>query len=344
MMSDAIKNFHKQFKFKPKILQGSPSTIRPQALGREASSGTIARMRRYKTYVVCGMGGSHLAGDLLQVAYPEMDIVIHRNYGLPNLSEPRWKKALVIASSYSGNTEETISAYDEARQRGLAVVVIAVGGKLIELAQKNNTPYIQLPDTGIQPRSALGLSMKAMMKAMKLQDGLRQISELAKTLDPKVFEEQGKELAQKLKDHVPVIYSSQKNRPIVYNWKIKFNETGKIPAFYNTFPELNHNEMTGFDVKDSSKHLSKNFYFIFLKDSDDLKRVQKRMEVLEKLYRDRGFGVEVVQLKGFNMFHRIFSSLLIADWTAVYTAQNYGLESEQVPMVEEFKKLVTSNG
>lgn len=330
MMSDAIKNFHKQFKFKPKILQGSPST----------SSGTIARMRRYKMYVVCGMGGSHLAGDLLQVAYPEIDIVIHPNYGLPNLSEPRWKRALVIASSYSGNTEETISAYDKARQRGLPVISIAVGGKLIELAQKNNTPYIQLPNTGIQPRLALGLSIRAMMKAMKLRDGLKQISELAKTLDPKAYEERGKELAQKLKDHVPVLYSSQKNRPIVYNWKIKFNETGKIPAFSNTLPELNHNEMTGFDAKESSRHLSKIFHFIFLKDAADHPRIQKRMEILEQLYQARGLPVTVLELKGNSIFEKIFSSLVLADWAAFYTAELYGLESEQVPMVEEFKRLI----
>src|SRR3989344_2150951 len=148
MMSDAIKSFHKQFEFEPKI-ENSPK-----------------KRKKYKTFVVCGMGGSHLAGDLLQVAYPEMDIVIHRNYGLPSLTQERWKKALVIAISYSGNTEETISAYLEAVEKKLPVISLAVGGKLIELAKKNETPYIQMPNASIQPRSALGYSMKAMMKAI----------------------------------------------------------------------------------------------------------------------------------------------------------------------------------
>lgn len=322
MMSDAIKNFHKQFKFRPKIQ-------------------SAIRMRRFKTYAICGMGGSALAAGLLQRVYPELDIVVHRNYGLPNLAPERWKKALVVASSYSGNTEETISAYEEARQKALPVISIAVGGKLIELAQKNNTPYIQLPSTGIQPRLALGFSIKALMKAMKLSDGLKEISTLARSLEPSAYEEEGKILAQKFKDHVPVIYSSQQNRPIAYNWKIKLNETGKIPAFYNTLPELNHNEMTGFDVKDSSRHLSRIFHFVFLKDKADQPKIQRRMEVLQKLYQDRGLPVEVMELRGQNTFEKIFSSLVLGDWTAFYTAELYGLESEQVPMVEEFKRLIT---
>lgn len=321
-MSDAIKSFHKQFDFEPKV-ENSPK-----------------KRRKYKTFVVCGMGGSHLAGDLLQVAYPEIDIVIHRNYGLPSLTQERWKKALVIASSYSGNTEETISAYLEAMEKKLSVVSLAVGGKLIELARKNETPYIQMPNTGIQPRSALGYSMKAMMKAMKLEDALKEVSYLLKILNAEVLEPRGRELAQTLKDHIPVIYASQKNRSIAYNWKIKFNETGKIPAFYNSLPELNHNEMTGFDAKDASRHLSKIFHFIMLRDTHDHPRVQKRMEVLQKLYADRKLPVTVLDFEGNSAFQRIFSSLVLADWTALYTAEAYGLESEQVPMVEEFKRLV----
>ncbi len=322
MMSDAIKSFHIQFEFEPRV-ENSPK-----------------KRKKYKTFVVCGMGGSHLAGDLLQVAYPEIDIVIHRNYGLPSLTQERWKKAFVIASSYSGNTEETINAYLEAVEKKLPVISLAVGGKLIELAKKNETPYIQMPNTGIQPRSALGYSMKAMMKAMRLEDGLKEVSYLSRTLNAEVLEPRGRELAQTLKNHVPVIYSSQKNRAIAYNWKIKFNETGKVPAFYNTFPELNHNEMTGFDAKDESRHLSKIFHFIILRDTHDHPRIQKRMNVLKKLYADRNLPVTILDFEGNSTLQRIFSSLVLADWTALYTAEMYGLESEQVPMVEEFKRLV----
>lgn len=321
MMSDAIKDFPKQFEFDPKI---------------ENFSGKF----HAKTFVICGMGGSHLAGGLIRAWKPEMDIIEHSNYGLPELDSERMKHVLVIASSYSGNTEETIDAFEKA-QKKLPVIAIAVGGKLIELAKKYKVPYIQMPDTGIQPRCALGFSMKSIFKAMGLEKELKEASGLAKILKPEVLEDEGKSLARRLLGKVPIIYASQRVQAVAYNWKIKFNETGKIPAFYNTFPELNHNEMSGFDVKDSSRKLSEIFLFIFLMDLKDHPRVLTRMKVLEKLYMDRGLSVITLELRGKTFLEKTFSSLLLADWAAFYTADNYGLESEQVPMVEEFKHLIT---
>lgn len=333
-MREAILNFAKQFKYRPKIENGP--------------------VKKFKKYILAGMGGSHLAADIIKSLRPELDIMVHSDYGLPgglDLSRPTATlprlgegkgrgRALIIASSYSGNTEEAIDAYEQARAKGLSLVAIATGGKLLELARQHQVPYIQMPDTGIQPRSALGYSMLAMLKAMKLNNLLKETKGLAKILDPKSLEEEGKVLAQKLRDHVPVIYTSHSNVSIAYNWKIKFNETGKIPAFYNVLPELNHNEMTGFDVKDSSRVLSEKFYFIFLRDDADHPKILRRMEVLQKLYQARGLPVEVIEMKGHSPLEKIFSSLLLADWAAYYTAETYGLESEQVPMVEEFKKLI----
>jgi glucose/mannose-6-phosphate isomerase len=154
------------------------------------------------------------------------------------------------------------------------------------------------------------------------------------------LEPEGRELASRLNGKVPLIYSSEANYSIAYNWKIKFNETGKIPAFYNVVPELNHNEMNGFDVVDRTRELSANFNFIFLRDSDDYSQIQKRFDVLKKLYTSRGLGVIEVPLSGTNPIEKMVRSLALADWTAVAIAEQYGLESEQVPMVEEFKRLI----
>lgn len=120
------------------------------------------------------------------------------------------------------------------------------------------------------------------------------------------------------------------------------NETGKIPAFYNVFPELNHNEMTGFDVIDSTQGLSHNMKFVFLKDRDDHERIQKRMEIAERLLEERGFEVIVLEVSGEKVCEKLFRSLLLADWVALHTARLYGTESEQVPMIEEFKKLMNT--
>lgn len=320
-MYEAIKNFNKQFLYEPEIKNQENLT-------------------KKSSFVVIGMGGSALAPLLLKTWKPESDIIIHRDYGLPETPE-KLKNKLIILSSYSGNTEEVIDAFLEAKENNLDMAVITVSGKLLSLAKENNTPYIELPNTGIQPRMALGFSMKAFLKLVGEESELKNISKLAESLNPTYFEENGKILAQKLKNYVPVIYASNHNSSLAYNWKIKLNETGKIPAFYNVLPELNHNEMTGFDAKDSTKELSNKFYFIILKDTGDNPKILKRMEVLEKLYKDRGLKVETIELKGKDTWHKIFSSLLLADWTAYYTALEYGLEPEQVPMVEEFKKLIS---
>lgn len=321
MMQEAIKNFPKQFAYEPKI-------------ENEES------FRGFDKFIVVGMGGSHLAADLLKTWNPYLQVSIHKNYGLPAIPEKDLKNSLIIASSYSGNTEETLDAFKETVEKDLAVVAVSTGGKLLELAKEHSVPYIQLPDTGIQPRSALGFAFKALLKFMSEEDALEEVSGLADSLDSLSFENAGKELAEKLKGKVPVIYSSSRNLAIAYNWKIKFNETGKIPAFFNIFPELNHNEMTGLDVKESTKALSENFYFIFLKDEADHQKAIKGMEITEKLYVDRGLPVQIVSIAGESPFLKIFSSLLLADWTAYYTAVQYNVEPEQVPMVEEFKKLI----
>ncbi|MBI3115000.1 MAG: hypothetical protein HYZ09_00725 [Candidatus Kerfeldbacteria bacterium] len=320
MMQDAIKGFAKQFAFTPVVANG-PVPRKPHT-------------------IVLGMGGSHLAADILAAWQPERSLTIHSDYGLPPLPPSVLKDSLVIASSYSGNTEEVLDGFAKAQQQGLAVAALAVGGKLLELANQNNVPYVQLPDTGIQPRSALGFSLLALLKLMGNEEGLQEAAKLSQTLKPEKLEPEGRALAEQFRGKVPVIYASTPNRAIAYNWKIKLNETGKIPAFMNVIPELNHNEMNGFDARDASRELSRQFAFIFLRDRNDHSRNQKRFEVVRQQYENRGFPVTILELKGKTPLEKIFRSLLVADWFAVHTAESYGLESEQVPMIEEFKQLI----
>lgn len=319
MMRDAILAFAEQFTYQPVIENKE-------------------KLEKKSQILVLGMGGSHLAADVFKLEAPKLQIRTHSDYGLPYLSEDIAKQTLVIASSYSGNTEETIDGLKQALERGLATAVISVGGKLIETAKKEGLAYVQLPNTGIQPRSALGLSLIAL--AALLDYPLDTFDALTK-LEPASLETLGKNLATQLVDRTPIIYSSNKNQSLAYNWKIKLNETGKIPAFYNVIPELNHNEMTGFDTNPSSQALSKQMTVITLTDSEDHPKVQKRMQVVANLYRDRGIQVIEQSLTGKSRWERLFTSLILADWTAVSIADHYGLESEEVPMVEEFKKMIT---
>jgi len=321
-MYDAIKNFAEQFAYQP-----------------------VIENRRYfrsiRKYIVAGMGGSNLAAGLIKIWNPYLDVVLHRDYELPVLAEKELRNAFVIAISYSGNTEETISSFNQAMEKKLPLAAVATGGTLLELARRHKVPYIQLPDIHIQPRMALGFSAKALLAFMNQKNGLEEIDELADALKPVAYELAGKKLAQRLIHKIPVIYASAANEALAYIWKIKLNETGKIPAFYNVVPELNHNEMTGFDVRSSTKSLSSNFYFIFLKEGDDHPKILKRMKVLGRLYKRRGLPAETVKLRDHTKFYKIFSTTLLADWTAYYLAREYGVDPEHVPMVEEFKRLIT---
>lgn len=321
MIDKAINDFPQQFAWQP-VIENSDN-LKPHA-----------------KFIVAGMGGSAIPAQILKTYDPFIDLTIHRDYGLPWLSDKELGERLVIASSYSGGTEETISALTQALNKGLSSAVISVGGKLLDLAKEHKLPYIQLPDTGIQPRMATGFIVKAMATLMRYEPLIIEMNSLVGTFSAQPFEQPGKELAQELHGSIPVIYASARNLALASTWKIKLNETGKIPAFYNVLPELNHNEMTSFDVQEETCALSEKFFFLILADEADHSQIQKRVDVLIKLYQDRGLRAKKIMLAGTSLLAKIFSSLMLADWTAFYTAKLYGVESEQVPMVEEFKQLI----
>jgi glucose/mannose-6-phosphate isomerase len=325
-MQDAIKNFPNQLRFEPKI---------------ENEEALIST----ENFIVSGMGGSHLAADILKTWNPALNLVVHHDYGLPEMSDDL-NNYLIIVSSYSGNTEEAIDGFNQAVEKNLNVACIAIGGKLLELAEKHKKPYIRMPDTGIEPRSALGFSTVSLLKIMKQERALAEVKNTADILDKdmKKAETEGKSLAEKLKNYSPIIYCSTKNMPVAYNWKIRFNETGKIPAFYNTIPELCHNELVGFDGGEKTKKLLENFYFIFLEDKTDHPRILLRADIMKDIFKEKGFPCETLKLEGKNIWEKIFLSLLVADWAAFNTSKQYGLKSREVEIIDRFKKTIKERG
>jgi len=320
-MENSILKFAEQFDYKPEIINADKLSD------------------NYENYVLAGMGGSHLAAGILHTYRPGINLYIHRDYGTPNYDEDFYKKSLSIASSYSGNTEEVLDFLDESYSKGRDTIIISTGGKLIDFAKDNQLPYIQIPDTGIQPRLALGFSTIALAYLID-KSILPELESMREILKPTELKSEGENLSKSLEGKTPIIYTSTQNRAIAYNWKIKMNETGKTPAFYNVFPELNHNEMQGYDFLDSNKHLSENFHFIFIQDSQDHPRIAKRMEVVEELFQEKGYPVTKIFLEGNSKFEKIFNSLMLADWTALSLAKKYDAEPEQVPFIEEFKKRI----
>lgn len=284
--------------------------------------------------VVCGMGGSAWPAEILRnwLSLP-VSFYVNKTYNLPAQTN---KKSLVIVSSYSGNTEETLSCYQEAKKRNLKIIALTTDGKLKKLCQKDKIPLVLMPGDVPQPRMGYGYTFASLAGILinlgLIKDKSKEILAMTKNLQPHQWEDQGKELAQKILNRIPIIYAPDRLKALAYIWKIKFNENGKIQAFSNYFPELNHNELTGYTT------VSNNFFVIILKDEDEHSRILKRMDLTADIIRSKKIPLKILNLKGGNTLEKIFNSIILADWTSYYLALAKKADPLSLDMVEEFKK------
>jgi glucose/mannose-6-phosphate isomerase len=295
--------------------------------------------KQFKNVIICGMGGSALPADiLLSITKLSVPLMVHKNYGLPYYAS---KNSLVICISYSGNTEETVSALQEAVEKNISAIVICTGGTLEEIAKENTLPFVKIP-SGIQPRSAIGYLFSALCAILANQGIMKnmsaEITEAAKDLPDIIvkMEEHGKQLAEKLEKKIPVIYASEQHKALAEVWKIRFNENTKTPAFYNFFPELNHNEMTGFGTLKQSKVA--NFYAIILQDEYNHDQIKKRMDLTADILKECGINVSIIESKKGSETAKFFTSVALSDWTSYYLALKNDTDPTPVPMIEDFKK------
>jgi len=329
-MRQVILNFPEQFRFGFE----SVKNIKKQINNLYSSD----QLTLVGNIIICGIGGSALPGSLIKLiskkflADIKTQIIIHRDYGLPFCAS---KKSLIICVSYSGNTEETISAYLEAKRKNFKIISIASGGKLLELSRKYATPIAIVP-ARIQPRCALGYQFSALVGILEelkfIKNVQKKLLESVKNLNVKGLEKTGEKLAKKIINKIPIIYCSQSNKALAYLWKIKFNENSKIPSFWNYFPELNHNEMVGYTLA------KKYFSIIILRDIDDNKRMQKRMELTARILEKKEKNISFIELSEKNIWEKIFNNLILADWTSYHLAAFNKIDPMPVKIVEELKK------
>src|SRR3989344_1360889 len=317
-----ISKFSQQFSWEPEVENGE-------------------KLSTYKQFVVCGVGGSQLGPMFIKNYAPHPEIVLHRDYGLPQLSEERKNETLVILSSYSRTTEETLSSAQEALSRGFPTAAISTGGDLIAFAKQHGLPYIEIPDTGLQPRLATGFSMLAIARIMGDSGLMQRIQEAGKVIDVNATREMGVRLAGDLRGKVPLIYTSRSNEPVGYIWKIKINETSKIPAFSNMVPEMCHNEINGLDAVDSTRPLLANMHVIMMEDESDEPHNRKRMQVASEIFKERGIPASHVALMG-QSFTKVLNASVMADWVSYALAAYYGVPDEATPLITEFKKRIAS--
>lgn len=305
----------------------------PKQIKEAAEWGKDLTFSGIRNIAISGMGGSGLPGEFLKTyANTSIPIFAIKNYTLPRYISAH---SLIICISYSGNTEETLSAYDEAKQRGARIVAISSGGKLEEQAKKDGMPHIKVP-AGIQPRMAFGYQTTPVLNIMINSGLIKKIDfdKLSQFLEKerKDIKKKAKSLAAKAKEKIPIIYSSEHFYPVAYKWKIDFNENAKIHAFCNYYPEWNHNEINGL-IKLNGK------YFIFiLRDKDDHPRIKKRMEITADLIKKKNVDTITIDSKGYDTLSRMLYTVYLGDWTAYYTAINLGIDPTPVKIIEDLKK------
>ncbi len=296
------------------------------------------------TIVVAGMGGSALAAGVvkswLRIKKP-FEVV--RKYNLPAYVN---EKTLVIASSYSGNTEEALSALEEAESLGAKVAIIAAGGQLIDAAQETGYPFVQLP-TGYQPRMAVTFNLRALVQILEAYGMVEnKFEEIAATTDwlqeqaatwgadVPVTENLAKQLAEQAAGKTAVIYSGSRMAPVGYKWKISFNENAKNVAFCNELPEFNHNEFLGWD----SHPVDKPFVVFDLISGFEHPQILKRFEITDRLLSGKRPKSIPVELQGESVIAQMLWGALLADFVSIYLAILNGVDPTPVELIEKLKQ------
>lgn len=302
--------------------------------------------RQIQNIVVAGMGGSALAA-LLAKSWLSTQLAVSfevvRTYNLPDYVN---FNTLVIASSYSGNTEETLSTLAEAREKGAQVAVVASGGELLRLANEHNIAAVALP-SGIQPRMSVIYNLRALTALFSHFNVLPPecFAEIADTA-PFLEEQTGnwlssvstdknlaKQLALMSVGKTPVIYASNLMAPIAYKWKISWNENAKNVAVWNEYPEMNHNEFIGW----TSHPIEKPFAVFNLRTQFDHERIQKRFEISDRLLSGQRPKAQDVWLEGESILRNMLYGCILADFVSTYVALLNNVDPTPVPLIEKLK-------
>jgi len=284
---------------------------------------------KFSNICICGMGGSGVSGEIIKVFAKNTPIISHHDYGLPAEVD---RNSLVFIISYSGDTEETLSAYEEAKKRKSKIIAITSGGKLSEKEKK----AIIVPE-GYPPRASFGFLFMALLSVLS-NNGLitnqsSAISESLRILNPKQNTKEAFMLAKKIKDKIPVFYASAELAAVAYRMKCQINENAKQPAYHNVFPEMNHNEINAF------KKLGKKLVVVFILNKKDSVKIRKRMEITKSLIKENT-NIAELNVRGKSLLARILSTIYVGDLASYYLALMNNLDPTPVPIIGDLKKML----
>ena len=300
---------------------------------------------KYNNIIVCGMGGSAIGGDFVKNIVSDdikIPFYVNRTYNLP-----KWvnESTLVILCSYSGETEETISCYNETISLGIKPIIISSNGFLLNEAINNKLIHIKLPK-GFQPRAAFGYSssiLLILLYKIKLID-IKYINDLESSTeelkktnnDFSNFESPHNDavlLAKKIYNKYPIIYSSSLIETLALRFRGQLAENGKILSSHFVIPEQNHNEIEGFSYNNTNP-----FIIIWIQDINDHKQITKRIESTSSILSD--YENFFYKTKGHNLIARMFNTIIFFDWVSFYVSMFYKKDPTPVNKIKKLKELL----
>ena len=313
-----------------------------------ASVSTPNTNSNFKNIVVLGMGGSAIGGDLLSDYLADelsIPIVVIRGYNIPKFVD---ENSLVFAVSYSGNTEETFSTLKKCLEAKARVIALTSGGKFMDFSQKNNFPVIKVP-AGIQPRAAISYLFFPILKAIErlglieqreseIEETFNILQKLSQEYSAKSPSENNlaKKIALSLYQYLPLVYGSEGLfGAVAMRWKTQINENSKWPCFCNVFPELDHNEIVGYEIENS---INQQVKIIYLQDKEGSLRIEQRREITRKIIEKKVAEFIVCPTKGKGKMARMFSLIYLGDLVSYYLAILNQIDPSPVVCIEDLKK------
>jgi glucose/mannose-6-phosphate isomerase len=303
--------------------------------------------------IVAGMGGSGIGGDLLKDwarNRTTVPIEVNREYQLPAYAG---KRTLVLITSYSGDTEESLGAFLDALKRKCMIYCVSSGGALLENAERLKVPYLRVPG-GMPPRAALPYLFVPLLKCMEkmglvsgaseeLSEALQLLEKISKDNSPEkpAKENFSKTLALNIGQTAPVIYGFGFYRSVAQRFKQQFNENSKVPAKWEAFSELNHNEIVGWE---RAGELGKCFSAIFIRDKEEPTEIHSRIEITKELVGKAGLELFEVPAQGKSPLAKILSTICIGDFTSIYLALLHSVDPTPVKTINYLKDTLKENG
>jgi glucose/mannose-6-phosphate isomerase len=288
--------------------------------------------------VVSGLGGSGIGGSIVSEILAnslKVPVYINKDYAIPAFVG---KHTLFVASSYSGNTEETLEALDKATHAGAEIACITSSGKLLEIAQKAGYNYLQVPG-GMPPRSCLGYSMVQLMGVFtkyQLTD-YPSLEKVAASIDllisqKETIQKQAMQMTEFLLDKTPIIYTSSGFEGVAIRLRQQLNENSKVLCWHHIIPEMNHNELVGWTVPNDQLAV------VYLRSGNEYARTAERIDFLQKVISNYTANQLSIVSQGNSAIEEAFYLIHVSDWASVYLAEKRGVDAMDIDIIYKLKE------